>query len=143
MSFVVDASIYVAAALLGDVHNTDSHSFLKRIDLDDESVYCPSIVLRECAGAIARPTRDSALGKGTATLLLANTHITIAEATVQRAREAADIAANHFLRGADSLYVQVAKEYSATLMTWDSEMLQRAPAIVSTMTPTEWLAANP
>jgi hypothetical protein len=25
-------------------------------------------------------------------------------------------------------------------VTWDAEMLERAPAVVKTMTPTEWLA---
>ena len=143
MSFVVDASVFVAAAIPTDIYHIDSQRFLKRIERDNDSMYCPTIVLCECASAIARPTRDSAMAIGMTTLLLSNTNLTVVEITKQRAHDAAGIAANCFLRGADSLYVQVAQEYAASLITWDGEMLQRAPALVATMTPKDWLAANP
>jgi hypothetical protein len=39
--------------------------------------------------------------------------------------------------------VFVAEAFDATLLTWDTEMLERAPAVVSTMTPADWLARQP
>ena len=63
--------------------------------------------------------------------------------TLDRADEAAEIAISYRLRGADAVYAAVALEFGTTLVTWDGEMLQRAPAAVPTMTPTDWLAANP
>ena len=143
MILVVDASVYVATALPTDVFHSVSQQFLKQVESGNHTVLAPSIVVTECATAIARPTRNPALAKHTAGILVANTDLSIVEITVQRAREAGDVAADHFLRGADSLYVQVAHENSATLITWDGEMLKRAPAVVPTMTPTAWLAANP
>lgn len=62
--------------------------------------------------------------------------------TRTRARRAAKLAAALRLRGADAVYVALALEYGATLVTWDAEMLQRAPAAMLTMTPAEWLATN-
>jgi predicted nucleic acid-binding protein len=62
--------------------------------------------------------------------------------TQERAVRAAEIAANHFLRGADALYVQLADETGATLITWDHEMLARAADVVPTMTPSDWLPAH-
>ena len=117
--------------------------FLKRIEMDSHALYCPAIVVTECAGAVARPTRNPALAKHTASMLSANPDITIVEITSKRAQDAGNIAADHYLRGADSLYVQVAQEYSAVLISWDAEMVKRAAAVVPVMTPADWLTANP
>jgi predicted nucleic acid-binding protein len=63
--------------------------------------------------------------------------------TEQRARQAAQIAITCRLRGADAVYVALAQELGTTLITWDAELLARGALAVPTMTPTDWLAANP
>lgn len=55
----------------------------------------------------------------------------------------AQVAVSCRLRGADAVYVAVAQEFRATMITWDNEVLLRDAAVVPTMTPTDWLAANP
>ena len=55
------------------------------------------------------------------------------------ARRAVQITTVHRLRGADSIYVAVAEAFNTTLITWDAEMLQRSPAVVAALTPTEWM----
>ncbi len=55
-------------------------------------------------------------------------------------RRAAQMAAQHRLRGADAVYVATAEAQDATLITWDAEMLDRA--VVATLTPSEWLEAR-
>lgn len=62
--------------------------------------------------------------------------------SIPLAERAAQIAAVQRLRGADSVYVAVAEEFATTLITWDSEMLQRGAALVTTMTPDDWLKAH-
>jgi len=59
------------------------------------------------------------------------------------ATRAAEIAMTYRLKGADSVYVAVAEASAATLITWDGEMLERAPAVVPTMSPADWLARQP
>lgn len=61
--------------------------------------------------------------------------------TTVRARRAAELAAIYRLRGAGSVYLAVAEEFGTTLVTWDGEMRTRGANVVTTMTPTEWLAA--
>jgi len=101
---------------------------------------CPVLVLPECAAAVARPTGELWLAEEVLALIQSLPGINLASVDFPLARRAADIAALHRLRGADSIYVAVAEAHGATLVTWDTEMLDRAPAVVKTMTPTAWLA---
>ncbi len=55
------------------------------------------------------------------------------------ALRAAEIAIENRLRGADAVYVAVAEEFDADLVSWDTEMLQRSPEFVQTMSPEQWL----
>jgi predicted nucleic acid-binding protein len=49
--------------------------------------------------------------------------------------EAVELAAQYHLRGADALYVAVAKELSIPLVTFDAEQLTRPAAIIATIRP--------
>ncbi len=60
----------------------------------------------------------------------------------QRAQQAAYIGATYRLRGADSVYVALAAEFGATVITWDTEMLTRGAGAVSVLTPGDWLATS-
>ena len=56
------------------------------------------------------------------------------------AQRAADLAADHSLRGADAVYAAVAQRNGTTLITLDDEHYQRAAAVIATRTPAEALA---
>ena len=62
--------------------------------------------------------------------------------SVQLAERAAQIAADHRLLGADSVYVAVAEQFVATLVTLDNTILQRAGSLVVVTTPADWLLAQ-
>lgn len=49
--------------------------------------------------------------------------------------EATNIAANLRLRGADSIYVAIAKQLNLPLLTWDNEQLTRAVSIIAAFHP--------
>ena len=55
------------------------------------------------------------------------------------ALRAAEIAIENRLRGADAVYVAVARDYDAILVSWDEEMLERCPESVLAMSPEGWL----
>jgi predicted nucleic acid-binding protein len=56
------------------------------------------------------------------------------------ARQAAELAAGHRLRGADSIYVAVARRYGTTLVSRDEEQRLRGSTLVTCLTPEEVLA---
>ena len=62
--------------------------------------------------------------------------------TESQGETAAAIAAQQFLRGADAVYVALAGQLRMPLVTWDKELLERAAAVVPTLTPAEWLRQN-
>lgn len=70
-------------------------------------------------------------------------HCPISVDRADRARLAANIAITYCLRGAGAVYDAVAQEQGATRITWDQERLTRGVAVVSILTPSDWLAANP
>lgn len=56
------------------------------------------------------------------------------------AQEAAELAADRALRGADAVYVAVARRHGCALVSLDREQRERAAAVVRALTPAEALA---
>jgi len=139
MNCAIDASVFVAAVRLEEEHYTASREFLQRARAEAVTVFCPTLVLPECAAAIARPTDDAALVKELIALIEGFPGLHLVALELPLARRAAQIAMAYRLRGADSVYVAVAETLNATLITWDAEMLQHGPTIVPTLTPREWV----
>ncbi|RME30683.1 PIN domain-containing protein [Candidatus Parcubacteria bacterium] len=59
------------------------------------------------------------------------------------AEEAAEIAADRGLRGADAVYVAVARRHRCILISLDREQRERGAAVVPTQTPTATPTAEP
>jgi predicted nucleic acid-binding protein len=139
LKYTIDANVFVSDAVTVDVHHADSRAFLSALRQRAEQVFCPSLVLVEAAAAIARPTGDASLALRASNLIRRFPNLKLVGLSIARSRTGAQLAANHRLRGADTVYVGVAVEYGATLITWDTEMLQRGRAAVQAMTPSDWL----
>jgi len=139
MTITVDASVFVAAARVEEVHYEASRRFLLQVQAQDMDLFCPALVLPECAAAVARPTGDAALGKDLAVLIEGIPGLHLMNLDPPLARRAVQIASDHRLRGADSVYVAVAEAFNATLVTLDAEMLARGADFVTTMTPMQWM----
>jgi predicted nucleic acid-binding protein len=139
MNCTIDASVFVASVRLEEKHYAVSREFLQQAQMQAAGVFCPTLVLPECAAAIARPTSDSALAEKLITLVENFPNLRLIALESHLARRAAQIAIAHRLKGADSVYAAVAEASNATLITWDDEMLERSPAVVPTMTPSQWL----
>jgi len=140
MICTLDASVFVAAARASERESPTSKQFLRQLRARAVAVHCPTLVLPECAGAIARPTGDVAAAEQTQAMIQGFPDLQLVGVDVSLAQRAAQIATHCRLRGSDAVYVAVAEKAVATLITWDTEMLRRAPTIVPTMTPAEWMA---
>jgi predicted nucleic acid-binding protein len=97
------------------------------------------IVLDVCGAAIARPTGDSLLSGRLVNLIKHFPGMTQVPLDLPLAFHAAEIAIENRLRGADAVYVAVAEDFEAVLVSWDEEMLERCPESVLAMSPERWL----
>jgi len=100
----------------------------------------PVLLLAEIAGVISRERRDPIAARLAVEALKARPHIHFISLEEQLAQEAAELAADHTLRGADALYVAVARRYGCTLVSLDREQRERPAAMIATRTPAEALA---
>ena len=125
-----------------EVYHANSLEFLRRVQKQTVNLYCPALVLVECAAAIARQTDQPTLAERMVALIEGFPRLLLVSLDVPLARRAAQIAIAHHLRGADAVYAATARAFDATLITWDAEMLQRVPGVVPTLTPSEWVKGN-
>lgn len=71
MSYTIDASVFVAASRPAEINHPNSFQFLEQIAQQKVPTSCPTLLLTECAAAIARATDDLERGRAvveTATL---------------------------------------------------------------------------
>jgi predicted nucleic acid-binding protein len=140
---VADASFWVAAFRTQDAHHDPSARLLRRMVADDIPVSSPTLALVEVAGALARRTGSQPLAESAIRYLQGQPWLTLSPLSIAFSETAARVAITCSLRGADAVYVALARQESAPLITLDDEMLKRgAPAILA-MTPGDWLRQNP
>jgi predicted nucleic acid-binding protein len=106
-----------------------------------DPVIVPSLLLVEVASAVARATGDGAAALPYADAIAGPPHLTLVTLTAPLARQAAGLAAAHRLRGADAVYVAVARRYGTVLVTRDREQRTRGAAAVRCRTPQAVLSA--
>lgn len=140
MSVVVDSSVFVAASRISEPQYAASEAFLSALASSGQTVRCPTLVLPECAAAVARGTGDPAAARAFVNQLANAFSLELVPLTVQSAQGAVNAAIQCRTRGADSCYIEVAVETGSTLVTWDREMLVRGAQLVQTVTPEQWLA---
>jgi predicted nucleic acid-binding protein len=139
VSYTIDASVFVAASRPAEINHTNSFEFLEQIANQKVLTSCPTLLLTECAAAIARATDDEDLAQQLVALVEALPGLALIPLSHPLAYRAAEIAIRHRLRGADAIYVAVAEQAGQVLVSWDQEMLERGRAVVETATPAEIL----
>lgn len=131
---VLDASLIVALYKPGDKYKPAAQAWLdSALSEDDVELHAPSIILSEVGGVIARETQRSDLATAAAGGLRDN-GIAIHDIDEHLATEAMKLAIEFKLRGADAIYVALAKRLGQPLVTFDKEQLSR-PTIISTIEP--------
>ena len=137
--YTVDASVFVNAFNPHEEGHAESLEILSAIQQDSDPVVVPTLLLPEIASAVARASDDSVGALQYADATAALPHLTLVSLTPATARQAADLAATHRLRGADAVYVTVARRYGTTLVSRDEEQRSRGSAVATCQTPEEAL----
>lgn len=127
---VVDASVWVARLVAGDIFHDSSRRWLEGKRTRGGHFLAPSLLLAEVAGAIACRTEEADLAKRAVATLKQLEDLRLVEMEAELVQCAADLAANLGLRGADAFYVAVAARLSVPLATLDIDQQGRAANVV-------------
>lgn len=137
--YVVDASVWVSRFLPADVLHDPSYRWLGEQVAQGEPVAAPLLVLAEVAGAVARRAGLSELGVHAASLMQHLPNARLVAVDTELAQLGAQLAAELRLRGADALYVALARRLSIPLVTWDQEQRERGRPLVAVLNPQDIL----
>ena len=96
----------------------------------------PALALAEAAGAVARRTGSAEDGRTAIRMVLATPGLRVVSVDAEVGEAAAKLAADYRLRGADAIYVAVARLLALPLTTLDREMQMHASDAVEIITPT-------
>lgn len=125
MFIVVDASVWVARLVSQDAFYEPVKEWMAAHIGEDDQFLAPSLLLAELGGAISRRTTPS-LGLKAIQQIQNLPGLQLVEMDHSLLLEAAQLAAELGLRGADSTYVAVAARLDLPLVTLDVEQRERA-----------------
>jgi len=125
----------VSALVASELNHPASRRWLAERDRAGEILVAPTLLIPEVAAAIARRSGRSTLGKRAVAALLRLPNLRIVDLDAELAEEAGQIAANRRLRGADAVYVALARRLEIALVSWDQEQVERARGLVEIVEP--------
>jgi predicted nucleic acid-binding protein len=123
---VLDASVWVSRLVLQDEFHAVVKSWMEQQREAGVQFISPTFLLAEVGGAISRRTGDPALGKQAIHQLENLPGLQMVEMDNELIHEAASLAAELGLRGADTLYVVVAHQLNLPLVTFDVDQRERS-----------------
>ncbi len=135
----VDASVFLNAFNPAEAGHTKSKRLLSRMQDLATPIIVPALLLPEVAATISRVRRDAALARSFTSALRRLPNLMLIPLDTTLAQGDAEMAAQHRLRGSDSVYGAVALRFGAKLVTLDSEQHERLAKVISTRYPTEML----
>jgi len=139
--YTLDASVFVRDLSPGDPDHAICQELLEQLRVTNTRIIAPFLLLAEVAGALSREFRDPMRGRLAVELLRDLPNLTLVALDQAIAQEAAELAADYGLRGADASYVAIARRYGCRLATTDRDQRERATIVVPALTPAEALAA--
>jgi predicted nucleic acid-binding protein len=132
---VIDASVYAALVNAHEKEHASSWAWFEQARAAGESFVAPVILLAEVAAALSRGMGDPTLAHRVVQQLAHAEVVELIPITMAMAEQAAEIAAEHRIRGCDALYVALADQLSDTLVTLDRQQLERGAALVTIRAP--------
>ncbi|MBI3395100.1 MAG: type II toxin-antitoxin system VapC family toxin [Spirochaetia bacterium] len=136
---VIDASVFVASSLRDEPHHGEAHAMLLSFSDVMPHIHLPSLALLEVASAVARRTGRAAQAKRLAEALADIPGVTLYELSFEHARQGLELLEQGPLRAADIVYVILALQVRAELITLDKEMHKHARSLVRVRRPSEWM----
>ena len=141
-TYTIDASVFVSAYRPNEAASETCRALLDKLRTDATPIIVPTLLVPEAAGAVSRTTGNAELARRFADALQRLPGLVWVPLDATLARQAADLAAEHALRGSDAVYAAVARRFGSTLVTLDRQQLERAAAAVDTRTPAEALLGS-
>lgn len=141
--YTLDTNIFVRDLDPYDPEHSTCSALLAQLAQRAIPIVIPVLLLAELAGTISRTRRDPIRGRLAAQAIELMPHVRLVPVDVHLAQSAAELAADYRLRGADAVYVAVARQAGTILVTLDDEQRTRAAPVVPTRTPAEALATLP
>ena len=137
--FTIDASVHVNGLNPAEEESAESQAFLEQVFRRPWPVFSPTLLLVEVAAAVARVFDDAKQGLSVARAMRGLPGQIWVPLDEVLAREAARLAAERRLRGADAVYAAVALRYETMLVTRDRQQLERLRPALPVLTPAEAL----
>lgn len=134
---VIDASVYVALVNAREPGHDASMSWYRRTIEHQEMILAPNIILAEVAAALTRGLGDAALANQVVGRMQQSAVVTLMPVHHELAELAANIAAEHRVRGCDAIYIALAKQTGEELVTLDHQQLARGGDVVPTRAPVQ------
>jgi len=127
------------SAIAGEVGQADSNRFLSWLQTQAIPTIAPTLLLPEVSAAISRGRQDANLARAFANTLSRLPHLILVPLDSTLAQQAAEVAAQHRLRGSDAVYAAVALRFGSPLVTLDREQRERIAKVLVTSTPADVL----
>lgn len=137
--YTVDASVWINGFDQREKEHEYSRALLELLHKQNIPIFIPNLVLAEVAGTISRTRQDADKAQSFAAALSRLPNIFLIPLDSSLAERAASLAAQHGLRGADSVYAAVAKKYDCILLSLDNEHLTRLAGVVAVQRPEDAL----
>src|SRR4051794_40719877 len=123
MRINVDANLFVARYREQDSDHSEAVTFFNVCERRKVQFCAPTVLLPEVAGALSRIRGAARFGETAVTRILALPRLSLRPINFDFAERAARLAARFRLRGVDALYLTLARENKAILITRDKELL--------------------
>lgn len=127
---VVDASVWVSRLVPKDVFHRVVKAWMEQQRAEGTVFLSPALLLPEVAGAISRRAGDPQLAQNAVDSLTRLSGLRLVEMDQSIVQEAARLAADLALRGADSIYVAVCYRLKLPLATLDEDQKTRVASLI-------------
>jgi predicted nucleic acid-binding protein len=132
---VIDASVYIALVNANERYHVASWAWFEQAKAAGESAVAPVLLLAEVAAALSRGLGDPTLAQRVVEQLARSEVVELIQITMTMGERAAEIAAEHRIRGCHAVCVALAHQLSDTLVTLDRQQLDRGAALVTVRAP--------
>jgi len=139
VKIVVDASVFLAFAIPEENEHGEAARFFAYCQTEKHQILFPTLALAEVAGGVARRKRDPDKANLAVARMQRFTGAKFFPLSEEAAGTAAKLAGRYFLRGADAIYCQLAREKGAPLVTFDLEIRERLAGVVTALSPQAWM----
>lgn len=137
--YTLDASVFLSDLDTNSAHHSSCNTLMGYLHTTITPIVVPSLILAELASVLSQELHDPRQARLVVSLLRSMQHIRLVGLNDGLAQDAVDIASSYELSACSAIYVAVARQFDATLVTLDQHVYERVAAIVPVMTPADLL----